>query len=91
MDRLSEIKAERRPARVKRGWLAALSLALIVVLASPVAADEYDENNAGHPLRLVAYILHPVGVLIEYAFLRPGHWFVSTEPMKTIFGHRDRD
>ncbi len=89
MDRLNENAVGRRQGRVKRGWLAALSMALVVVLASPVAADEYSSRNAGHPLRLVAYILHPVGVLIEYALIRPGHWFVSTEPMKTIFGHKD--
>jgi hypothetical protein len=89
MGRTQENGLKRRHSRVKRGWLAALSMALVVVLASPAAADEYDKNNAGHPLRLVAYILHPVGVLIEYALLRPGHWLVSTEPMKTIFGHED--
>jgi hypothetical protein len=80
---------KHRPSRMKRGWLAALSMAFVMVLANPVAADEYDEENAGHPLRLIAYILHPVGVIIDYVLMRPGHWLVSTEPMKTLFGHVD--
>ena len=77
----------RRTVRSRRGWVAALALAL--ALAGPVAADEYDDRNSGHPLRLVAYVLHPVGVMIDYVLLRPAHWLVSSEPMKTIFGHRD--
>ena len=64
-------------------------MALVLVLASPAAADEYDSENAGHPLRLIAYVLHPVGVMFEYVLLRPAHWLVSHEPMKTLFGHED--
>ena len=37
--------------------------------------------------RIVAYILHPVGVLIDYLVLRPAHWLGSHEPFSTIFGH----
>lgn len=79
----------QRIDRARRGWIAAASVALVLVLASPVAADEYDASNAGHPLRLIAYVLHPVGVLIDYVLLRPAHWLVSSEPLKTIFGHED--
>ena len=73
--------------RVCRGWFSAFSLALVLVLAAPVSADDYDSRNAGHPVRIVAYLLHPIGVLIDYVLLRPAHWLVSSEPMKTIFGH----
>jgi hypothetical protein len=79
---------ERRTDRVCRRWVSALSLAFVLSLASPVTADEYDASNAGHPVRMVAYLLHPVGVLIDYVLLRPAHWLVSSEPMKTIFGHK---
>lgn len=68
--------------------LAAICAATLTV-ASPVLADEYDEDSAGHPLRIVAYVLHPVGVAIDYLILRPAHWIVSQEPMKTVFGHED--
>ena len=73
--------------RARRGWIAALSVALVLVLASPAASDEYDASNAGHPVRIVAYLLYPIGVVIDYVLLRPAHWFVSYEPMKSIFGH----
>ncbi len=74
--------------RAKR-WLSAMLCAVAMLTASPALADEYDEDSAGHPLRLVAYILHPVGVAIDYLIMRPAHWLVSQEPMKTVFGHKD--
>jgi hypothetical protein len=67
----------------------ALATLLALTAASPGQADEYDSANAGHPVRIVAYVLHPVGVLLDYLLLRPAHWIVSQEPMSTIFGHED--
>ena len=62
----------------------------VAVFVSPgTSADEYDEKSSGHPLRIVAYVLHPVGVAIDYLLLRPAHWLGSHEPLKTIFGHED--
>lgn len=78
----------RRPLR-RRGWPAAIVMAWILALSSPVAADEYDPETAGHPLRILAYVLHPVGVVIDYVLMRPAHWLVSREPMKTLFGHEE--
>ena len=62
---------------------------LVSTAATPVRADEYDPERAGHPLRILAYVLHPVGVAIDYLILRPAHWVVSREPMQTLFGHED--
>ena len=77
-------------ARVRaRRVLSALLGACLLLAATPALADEYDEDSAGHPLRIVAYVLHPVGVAIDYLVLRPAHWLVSHEPMKTLFGHED--
>jgi len=72
-----------------RSWIAAFFVLLVIGLASPAAADEYDEENAGHPLRVIAYVLHPVGMVIDYVLMRPAHWLVSYEPLKTLFGHED--
>lgn len=91
---------ERRPARagrrfrplrsLKRLALTLLALAMMgVASATPVRADDYDEKSSGHPLRIIAYVLHPVGVAIDYLLLRPAHWLGSREPLKTIFGHED--
>lgn len=79
----------RRIGRTPRRGMVAFAVALALVLASPVAADKYDASKSGHPLRMIAYALHPVGVLIDYVLIRPAHWLVSSEPMKTLFGHQD--
>ena len=93
---MQEIEAgHRRQARGSRrgsglsGLVVAAFCAAALAFASPALADEYDEDSAGHPLRIVAYVLHPVGVAIDYLILRPAHWLVSQEPMKTVFGHED--
>jgi len=74
-----------------RGFRRPLASALLVLgllaAASPAAADEYDPKYAGHPLRILAYVLHPVGVAFDYLLFRPVHWIGSHEPLKTIFGH----
>lgn len=70
---------------------AALSLALTAGWASPASADEYDPQDAGHPVRIVAYVLHPIGVAIDYLLLRPAHWVGHQEPFRTLFGHDDED
>lgn len=93
-------KSERRPTRairsfrrlppLKRSVPALIALVMMgVASASPVRADDYDEKSSGHPLRIIAYVLHPVGVAIDYLVLRPAHWLGSREPLKTIFGHEN--
>ena len=92
---MRRIEAARstRVSGARRGGLFGLVLAMLCAMtlsfASPALADAYDADPAGHPLRIVAYVLHPVGVAIDYLILRPAHWLVSQEPMKTVFGHED--
>jgi len=50
-------------------------------------ADRYDPKKAGNPIRISAYILHPVGVLLDYGLMRPCFWVVQREPFSTIFGY----
>lgn len=79
-----------RGSRARRAACGVLALAVIgLAAASPSRADDYDEKSSGHPLRILAYVLHPVGVAIDYLVLRPAHWLGSQEPLKTIFGHED--
>ena len=76
-----------RFAPVRRS-LAALSLvAGLALVATPAAADEYDARRAGHPLRVVAYVLHPFGVAFDYLLFRPAHWVGSLPVIRTVFGH----
>lgn len=72
--------------RVAASLLAALFLA---GLPQGARADAYDPLKAGHPLRVLAYLLHPVGVLLDYGLMRPCHWLGHREPLKTLFGHAD--
>lgn len=51
------------------------------------AADEYDAQEAGHPLKLVAYLAFPIGTLLDYGLMRPAYWLVKKEPFRTLFGY----
>jgi hypothetical protein len=89
-DGCSDSRVTRRSTpKPARRWTAALVLALVFANAAPVLADEYDSSDAGNPVRIAAYVLYPVGVLLDYLLLRPAHWLVSHEPLKTVFGHED--
>jgi hypothetical protein len=70
-----------------RAILAAAVIVGLLGAASPAAADDYDPLRAGHPLRIIAYALHPVGVAFDYLLFRPAHWLGHKEPIRTIFGH----
>ena len=67
--------------------IAVVTLVMALLAALPASADEYESEYAGHPLRMIAYAVHPLGVLVEYLVLRPFHWVGNHEPFATIFGH----
>ncbi len=67
--------------------LSVIGLLASVVTVKEAAAGEYDPQQAGNPVRVVAYLLHPVGVLIDYALMRPCFYVVKREPFSTIFGY----
>lgn len=67
-----------------------LSVLSLCLLGQPrlASADEYDDSQS-HPLRVVAYVTHPVGVVVEWLALRPLHFLVGGAPQtEYIFGHR---
>lgn len=72
-----------------KAWAALIAALAVLGAAGPVSADEYDQDEAGHPLRLVAYVLHPVGVILDYMLVRPVHWLFSHEPLATLVGHEE--
>ena len=80
---------EAKPGRIRNKLAAALLALAMLGGAAGAAADDYEPKRAGHPLRIVAYVIHPVGVVLDYLILRPAHWLGSQEPFKTIFGHED--
>jgi hypothetical protein len=73
----------------RRRWIALVMAASLLFLSSMANADEYDSTKAGHPLRIAAYVLHPVGWALEFLIMRPAHWIVSHERLAEVFGHED--
>lgn len=71
------------------GSCAALVFALAGTSPALAAEDEYDAADAGNPVRITAYVLHPVGVIYDYLILRPAWWVGSHEPFRTFFGRTD--
>ena len=79
------IERTSRSRRIARGLVAALALAAFGSTAA--RADEYDPQKAGHPVRIVAYVVHPVGVILDLLIFRPAHWVGSLPGMDRFFGH----
>jgi hypothetical protein len=72
------------------GAFVAATLALALLSAAPAAAHrDHDPQQSGHPLRILAYVVHPVGVILDYVIFRPAHWLGNHEPFQTLFGHKD--
>ena len=65
----------------------AAAIGLVFALAGPASAvDAYDDGQA-HPLRLAAYLLHPIGYLGEWLVTRPLHRIFSQDDLEPISGH----
>ncbi len=59
-------------------------------LPSRALSDEYDSRRAGHPVRIVAYVLHPFGVILDRAIFRPAWWLGHRGPLRDLFGFEPR-
>ncbi len=67
--------------------IAIVCLALLCAgLPSTALSDEYDSRRTGHPVRIVAYVLHPVGVILDRAIFRPAWWGGHRESVRHLFG-----
>jgi hypothetical protein len=65
LDRRSDV-GSNRAGQVARARRMLFAIALGVSLAAPAVATEteYDPQEAGNPLRIAAYVVHPVGVVL---------------------------
>jgi hypothetical protein len=68
--------------------LAAMVALMGTMTAAPAVADEYDDLQS-HPLRILAYVIHPVGFTAEWLLTRPFHQIVSQPDLEPVFGHHD--
>ena len=81
-----------------------ISVAIVVSSGSVIAQEYYPEDNGyaeyhrgpdyrqseSHPLRVVGYILHPVGWVLREVIFRPFSWFASSsEETRSVMGYRD--
>lgn len=70
-----------------RRSVALATVVAALALATPASADRYDPQKAGHPMRILAYAVHPIGVILDLLIFRPAHWIGSKEPLASFFGH----
>ncbi len=74
-----------------------LALALLgALLGAPSAATaehkstsvsaSYSPTDAGHPVRILYYIVYPVGFLLDNLILKPVWWLGQRQPFRSIFG-----
>ena len=77
--------------RGPRRWMAVIILSALMLTATATwaPAEDHDLSMAGHPLRIIAYVLYPVGVMIDYLIMRPAHWLITQEPIQTLVGYED--
>jgi hypothetical protein len=86
------LRADPKPGKREDEMLIrTLAVALALSLAGAAAparagTTRYDPQRAGHPLRMVAYALHPVGVVLDTLIFHPAWWLGTHEPLRTLFG-----
>ena len=71
----------------KQVFTALLAVAFIAV-AAPSMANRYQRSQNDNPFRLIGYAAHAVGMVAEYAVMRPIHWVVSQPHLDVVFGHK---
>lgn len=83
--------AVRTRLRSRMGRVAILAGSLMLLASAAPAGDysEYDDSHTGHPLRIIAYVVHPIGVILDYLIFRPTYWLFSHEPLETLVGQQD--
>src|SRR5437773_922107 len=58
-------------------------------LATYHAAPRYRESES-HPLRVLAYVVHPIGWVLREVIFRPLSYFASsTEVTRSVMGYRE--
>ncbi len=85
---------QRETQRIRRGRVSTAVIAAVfsaaLVLPGQAWAHDHDPERSGHPLRILAYALHPVGYVIDLVVFRPFHWLGHQNGVREVFGHDDR-
>ena len=76
---------------MKKGFFIAAAIVLFLAVPTKSEAHDYDRDDSEHPLRYVAYAIHPIGIALEYIVFRPIHKLVSLNKATSVtFGHDPR-
>ena len=70
-----------------RKWVLMTAVLSFLTFPLSAAAHDHDSERAGHPLRVVAYVLHPVGYVLDNVIFKPAHWIGHWGPLRSFFGH----
>lgn len=73
---------------MSRKVITAMMAVALIALVVPASAHRYHRVDDGHPLRVIAHIVHPIGIALEYGIMRPIHSFVSKDNNDITFGHK---
>ncbi len=63
-----------------------LTCLLGLMVPTLASADRYRSHRAGHPIRIAAYVLHPVGVILDTLIFKPAWCLAQYEPLRTLVG-----
>ncbi len=63
-----------------------LTCMLALMVPTLARADRYRSQRAGNPLRIAAYVLHPVGVILDTLIFKPAWSLAQYEPLRTLVG-----
>lgn len=67
----------------------AMVAGLLMLAPGAARADNYQRLSLDeHPLRIVAYIVHPIGIALEYGITRPVHALASQSGFDILMGHK---
>ena len=76
--------------KIRRSLASMVVIGGLLFAASPGLAaeteDPYESTEAGHPVKIVYYIVYPVGFLIDALIMKPAYWLGRHEPFRTVFG-----
>lgn len=70
--------------------LIVLVIFVLSIFSSVSYGRDYTRGKDDNPVRVVAYIVHPFGMALDYAIMRPVHWVVKQTDLNKVFGSKHK-